>query len=203
MAALALSKVSLKGRKKHRYGALAGRLHVLRELGLVAKSHGDQAARPIADRIVDGLADGSLSGSKHARYKVRSHAPSCRMPPCRDRSLRAPVRQASSAPQRTTTSPTRRRPRWASRRWRRRGSRHSNSSTNSRRRERPSPKYWDASTQQRQLELITAIETARARKQGRCRTGGRRQGRARAARRGRHGACRGREGAGRDRQDQA
>src|SRR5262245_54621750 len=74
MAALALSKVSLKGRKKHRYGALAGRLHVLRELGSVAKSHGDQAARTIADRIVDGLAGGSLSGSKHARYKVRELA---------------------------------------------------------------------------------------------------------------------------------
>src|SRR5262245_58408492 len=69
MAALAISRLSLRNRKRHRYGALAGRLQVLRELGRVAEFHGDQAARNIADEIVEGLADGYLSGSKHARYK--------------------------------------------------------------------------------------------------------------------------------------
>src|SRR5262245_37763582 len=67
MAALAISRLSLRSRKQHRYGALAGRLQVLRELGRVAELHGDQAARSIADQIVEGLADGSLAGSKHAR----------------------------------------------------------------------------------------------------------------------------------------
>jgi hypothetical protein len=71
MAALAISRIPMHARKEHRYGMLAGRLCVLRELGRVAESHGDHAARMIADHIVEGLADGSLCGSKHARYKVR------------------------------------------------------------------------------------------------------------------------------------
>jgi hypothetical protein len=43
--ALALTNLSMRARKRHRYGKIAGRLRVLRELGRIAAEHGDIAAR--------------------------------------------------------------------------------------------------------------------------------------------------------------
>jgi hypothetical protein len=74
MGVLALIKVSVKGRKQHRYGLLAGRHRVLCELGRIAERHGDAAARTVADHLVEGLKDGSLCGSRHAAYKCRELA---------------------------------------------------------------------------------------------------------------------------------
>jgi hypothetical protein len=74
MQALALTKVTLQGRRHHRYGALAGRHRVLRELGRIAEDHSDSAARTVADHLVQGLKDGSLFGSRHMAFHARALA---------------------------------------------------------------------------------------------------------------------------------
>jgi hypothetical protein len=47
MDALALTNLSIRARKKHRYGKIASRFRVLREIGRIAAEHGDIAARQI------------------------------------------------------------------------------------------------------------------------------------------------------------
>jgi hypothetical protein len=74
MSALDLTNIPMRARKAHRYGILAGRHRVLRELGLIAESHGPLVARMVADRLAAGLADGSIVGSKHAFYEARAAA---------------------------------------------------------------------------------------------------------------------------------